>query len=120
MFCRVSDRETSYGLITEKVSNSTHEWFPEKGNNPSMLVEATYTPSVVKEIPEPTERMEVNSPVKRITNEWSLVVFTFLLAVSASFTVVGIESADKYFSLAGLIIAIAAEVSFTSSPWKTP
>jgi Fe-S-cluster-containing dehydrogenase component/DMSO reductase anchor subunit len=81
----------SYGNIPDNASLTGFAWFPDKKINPALSLTGSSDLRKVKQVPVAsiiiTENPKVS--VNKITEEWSLIFFSFLASVAAAIAALG-------------------------------
>jgi anaerobic dimethyl sulfoxide reductase subunit B (iron-sulfur subunit) len=100
-----------FGEIPEIAGNDVLNWFPEKDINPGIKINGTRDQFPLRIFPETGMEIQRNNPLseeKSISCEWSLILFSFLIVLSASFNIsnlLGGRSIDPISSIVVLVLA---------------
>ena len=87
------------------------DWFPEKGINPSLLITGKSSPVSYDEIPATTSQANMGEQyIKNFSDEWSLVIFTYLISLSAGLTILLPHQDDMIISYLILICTLIAGI----------
>jgi Fe-S-cluster-containing hydrogenase component 2/DMSO reductase anchor subunit len=112
----------SFGTIPEVILSGTPSWFPDKGMNPALLL----TGGIDKGNYDPRPKRE-HKPVpshvspKSINDEWSLIIFTFLVTLSAGISISSILVDDftlKFISFASAAVSGIASLFHLGNPLR--
>jgi len=99
----------SYGVIPENNVAGPYSWMPEKKLDPALKLKGPVTSEGLYQVPaDKTGRHEnIIARDKRIAEHWSLVLFTFILAVSVSFEISS-ATGGTYFRIATVPMMLLA------------
>ena len=78
-----------FGQIPEVTEDIVLSWIPERDINPAIKIIGSKNQIPLKIIPDAGMNDQISIPVndKNISGEWSLILFTFLIAISVSFNI---------------------------------